>query len=555
MSRLREFFAALPAWAVARPWLTLLLLLTAQTVPALFWSRELWFADEVRHGNVLQNLLESGNGAVLHLNGRIYPDKPPLYFWMLALLAKLFQSDRPFVFFTGLALSAGLLLGATWLLARRVAGADKKLALGSVLVLLTTLYFAGACHYTRMDLMFSAWIVLSQVCLFQAWTRPAPGGWAVAGFALAGVAALTKGPFGFLFPFLASLFFLVWHKGWKHGLRRLVRADVLLGLGLALLIPAAWLLAAYWHDAKEARELFRQIIADQSQRVMKSFMRPLPFYYYALLLPVVWLPWSLLLVGVRCKRLFESSFWAGLRANRGRSDHGTVFLWSMILSAFLALSCVSIKIDIYLLPLFAPLAVLTARKLFQLPPTALRRVWMAMAVFFLLLALAVVGASLRFTLPDGLRGVMPVAVLLALLGLVLLCLRRRSATSLFASLLVGVTLFANLAALVVMPSLDPVMSPKMLDERLADFARQGYFPAAYRMVHGLHSYYARCDIYEAFHYGDMTKELLKHPKAALIIQRRDWEKWTDQPAGFRIVSEQRLASYHLLLLIRDGPTP
>ena len=553
MSRIADFFSAAAARAAARPWLTLLLLLAAQTVPALVWSRELWFADEARHGNVLQNLLQSGNWSVLHLNGRIYPDKPPLYFWFLALLAKLFQSDRPFVFFTGLALSAWLLLAATWLLARRVAGADKKIALGSVLVLLTTFYFAGACHYTRMDLMFSAWIVLSQICLFQAWTREKSGGWAVAGFALAGVAALTKGPFGFLFPFLASVFFLVWQNGLKHGLRRLVRADVLLGLGLALLIPAAWLLAAYGRDKLEAQEMFRLLVDDQSRRLTNSFMHPRPFYYYALLLPVVWMPWSLLLGGLPFKRLFESAFWSGLRADRGRSEHGTVFLWAMILAAFLTLSCVSIKIEIYLLPLFAPLAVLTARKLFELPPPALRRVWIGMTVLFLLLALAAGGAGWFFTLPGGRRGVVAVAVLFTLLGLVLFCLRRRSAGPLFACLLVGVTVFANLAALVVMPSLDPVMSPQAQGEQLGGLARRHYFPAAYRMVHGLHSYYARCDIYETWQPDDLVAQLQTHPKAALLIQKKDWEKWTDQPAGFRIVSEQRLASYDLLLLVREGP--
>ena len=146
-----------------------------------------------------------------------------------------------------------------------------------------------------------------------------------------------------------------------------------------------------------------------------------------------------------------------------------------------------------------------------------------------------------------------VAVLFALLGLVLFGLRGRGVGPLFASLLAGVTLFANLAALVVMPSLDPVMSPKAQGEQLGDFARQGYFPAAYRTVHGLHSYYARCDIFEAWQYDDLAVQLQQHPKAALIIQQRDWEKWTDKLAGFRLVSEQRLASYHLLLLVRDGP--
>lgn len=558
MSRIRDFFTALRARAEAWPWLTIILLLAAQTVPAIIWSRELWHFDEVRHANILQNLLSSNDWTVLRLNGQIYPDKPPFYFWFLALLSKLFQSDRPFVFFTGLALSAGILLAATWFLARRTGGPDKRVALAATMVLLTNLPFATACHWARMDLMFSALIALSQTCLFLAWTRAKPGGWAVAGFALAGVAVLTKGPFGFIFPFLSSLFFLGWHLGLKRGLRRLVCADALTGLALALAIPAAWLLAAYWQDEVEGGKMIRLIIKDQSARLTNSFVHQKPFYFYALILPVFWLPWSLLLCGVQWRRFFTASFWAGLWADRRQADRGTVFLWATVLAAFLALSSVSIKLEVYIFPLFAPLAVLTARQLFALPAASLRRVWAGMAVFYFLIAVMVAGIfnGSLFALPSPARGLVAVAVLFALLGLTLFLLRRRAPGHLLACLLAGMTLSANLITLVVMPSLDPVMSPKVLGERLGALARQGYFPASYQVYDGLHSYYARSNVCETRQIDELLGQLDKHPRIAFLIKRTDWDEWTNRPPGLRIVAEQYFVEHQfVLLVVRDGAAP
>lgn len=557
MSRLRGFFAAVRAQMLDKPWLTIILLLAAQTLPAIIWSRELWYSDEVRHGNILQNLLSSDNWTVLRLNGRIYPDKPPLYFWFLALLSKLFQSDRPFIFFAGLALSAGMLLAATWWLARSVAHADKKVALAATLVLLTNFFFTGAVHWSRMDIMFSAWIVVSQICLFQAWHREKPRGWAVAGFALAGVAVLTKGPFGILFPFFTSLVFLVWRFGFKRGLLRLLRWDALLGLALALVIPAAWLLFACWRNEPEGRELVRLIVDDQSRRLTNSFMHRRPFYYYAMLLPVVWLPWSLLLCRVSWRCLFTVSFWTGLWANRRLTDAGTSYLWIMFLAAFFTLSCVSIKLEIYLAPILPPLALLTVWRLFSMPRPALMRIWAGISALALLIGavVAALATGLFFPLPVPVRGGVAVAVVFALLGMVLFIQRRHGPARLIAILLGGMILFANLTALFVMPSFDPVMSPKALGLQIGEYARRSYFPAAYRLYPGILSYYARTTIYETTNLKEMEVQLEQHPKAVLLLSRKSWETWANKPPGMHIVSEKMLSDSRLLLVVRDGQAP
>jgi 4-amino-4-deoxy-L-arabinose transferase-like glycosyltransferase len=51
--------------------------------------RDLWVQDEMRYGEVVREMLNSGNWLVMHLNGFTYPDKPPLYFWLVAFIGKL----------------------------------------------------------------------------------------------------------------------------------------------------------------------------------------------------------------------------------------------------------------------------------------------------------------------------------------------------------------------------------------------------------------------------------------------------------------------------------
>src|SRR5690242_14656343 len=98
MAASRGFLGALWSAAVRGPRLTLVLLVALQTLPVI-GLRDLWLGDEVRHGSALQHVVRDGHLMVLHLNGEPYPDKPPLWFWLVGAIAKVGGSTEPWTFF------------------------------------------------------------------------------------------------------------------------------------------------------------------------------------------------------------------------------------------------------------------------------------------------------------------------------------------------------------------------------------------------------------------------------------------------------------------------
>lgn len=192
------------------PLIVLTVMLLIQTIFSLD-ARALWFSDEIRHADAFKNLLDHGKWLVLEMNGAPYPDKPPLYFWFLRGLYELLRTDGPLLHFTAAAISGLLFLWASVALGRHVARVDGKTNLAAGIILLSTGYFMGLLHYARMDLLFSALIICSNIALYRAFVSPRPDfPGMVAAFVLAGLACLVKGPLAFAFPLAAIVLFALW---------------------------------------------------------------------------------------------------------------------------------------------------------------------------------------------------------------------------------------------------------------------------------------------------------------------------------------------------------
>jgi 4-amino-4-deoxy-L-arabinose transferase-like glycosyltransferase len=464
--------------------LTIAALVAAQTSLGLAHG-ELWVIDEVRHASVLHGLLQDGHWLVLSLDGAPYPDKPPLYFWLLAGIATLSGTERPVVHAVGVALSAIAFALVTYVMARVIAGLDRRGALLAGLLLVSNLFFIERAQAPRMDLMFAAVTNLAATALYGAWSRPAPGAAAVAGLALAGVAVLVKGPLGIVFPVLASVVFLAV----RRRLARLARRDVAIGFAAAAGLVGAWLAACY---RLEGAEFLRHLVVDQILgRAVASPMQAEGPTHYVKVLPLVALPWTIVWL-VTAPAVVR--WWRDRRTDGGTSrlTDGTLFLLCLALANFTVLTLVSYKQAFYLVHVLSPLAVLTAALLLALDAPGVRRCAWALVLTFAALGLALPSARLLYPWPGLFHGLVPAALAFGALALVILLLRNRPIPELIAATALGVTIAIQPLVLITRPSLDIVMSPRRMSDTIRPYVDAGYAPVTFQIRpyrHGILSYY------------------------------------------------------------------
>ncbi len=528
-----DIFGSLGRFCTRHPLLVLALVLTAQCAFSLD-ARALWFSDEVRYANAFENLL-NGNWLVLHLNGQMYPDKPPVYFWFMWLVSLFGGGATPITFFVSSALSALLYLFATHAFSRFIAREDNTTSLFAGLFFLTNLYFIGLGQYLRMDLLFSVFILASQFFFYFGVTDEKNNYCAVLAFVLAGIATLTKGPLGALFPLISIIAFLIW----KGDLRRLFRKDMLLGLLLMTAMLAAWVGGAYLIEGKAYLDniFYKQIY----RRAVNTWHHEQPFYYYFTSLPLVCLPWTFIVLLLPLKRLMQTSFWTNLWERR-RAAQGTSYLWIMFLSGLFMLSLLSGKVAVYLLPILAPLAILGAKGLRYLntrEKTKLPWLWIFLAGFSFIMILAAPFFEIFCPWPVTVAGLGFVTLIMGGTGAALLALRRQGAGPGLAVFVLGITLMLQPLKLMTMPSIDAGMSPKAMAMEIRDYVEQGYSPAAFDIYSGIFTYYAGRDILESDYYEDMAKNFADHPgKAVAVFKEKDWNRWQEKPEGLKIVFRQ-----------------
>jgi 4-amino-4-deoxy-L-arabinose transferase-like glycosyltransferase len=541
-----------------RPWLSLAVLTAIQTVGTLS-SRALWFSDEVRYADAYAGLLR-GRWLVLSLNGVAYPDKPPLYFWFLRALDALPGPGDPAVFFLGAAVSGLLVLYATLAWARVLGLPDEAGALAG-LILLTTLFFAGLLHYSRMDLLFTALIIASQAAFCRAFgpfnglDAKARRSWfTTLALLLAGLATLTKGPLGLLFPVVTTLLFLAW----RGRAREFFRASMLPGLAALIVLVFSWIMAAYF---VEGPGFLHKIFYEQIfQRATKTFHHAEPFYFYLVVFPPCWLPWTLSLLALPVRRLFAGAFWRGLWAGRKASSpeaDAKAWLWFSWTSGLILLSLLSGKVVVYVLPQLSPLALLLALALLDgRTPRPWQRLWTASGLLFLLLAAAATQAGRFLPVPMPLPGTWAVAGGLAACGLGLIALRRQDARRVLTALALLTALWVQPAAQTLAPALDALMSPKPQADVMKAYAAKGFLPVAHDIYQGIYSYYINGVVRETAGFAAL-EELLAKRDVVLAIKKKHWDAWTSRPANLGIVFEQWLAGqpYYVVVSRKDGSAP
>ena len=175
-------------------------LLILIVLPALLLYPTLSFhllePDEGRYAQIPKEMLTTGDWVVPHLQGKPYLDKPPLFYWLVALSYDLFGvSEATARLVPALSTHAAILV--VYLLGRRSLG--ERSAFWGGLYLTVAPGFVGMGRLLILDGLLTFWVTLTLFATFEAvrGDRLRVRWWYLAAVA-AGFGVLTKGPVPFL---------------------------------------------------------------------------------------------------------------------------------------------------------------------------------------------------------------------------------------------------------------------------------------------------------------------------------------------------------------------
>lgn len=292
-------------------------------------------SNELRYLSIADEAIANRTFFTFTNHGIPYADKPPLYLWIVMLGKSLFGTHCMAFLALFSLLPAFVIVEVMdrWT-ARELDPAFRPTAR---LLLLTCGLFLGMLVTLRMDMLMCMFITLALYTFHRMETGKIShrkGIWLFPLYVF--LAVFSKGPMGILVPLAATLVYLLI----TGRIRRFGRYWGWQTWGLLLLGCALWFGAVYAEggNAYLNNLLFHQTI----DRAVNSFHHEKPFYYYGLAIWYAMLPWSLLLIGG-----VAVAAWRGYI----RTDVQKLFLTTAV-TTFVMLSCISSKIEVYLLPLY-----------------------------------------------------------------------------------------------------------------------------------------------------------------------------------------------------------
>jgi 4-amino-4-deoxy-L-arabinose transferase-like glycosyltransferase len=339
------------------------------------WQRELYVGDETKYGQVVREM-RGGAFFLPTLHGTPFTHKPPLHFWLVDLLTYPLGLYSIWAFVLPSLAAYVLLLWLVW----KMGGSLAAFVCGSSLMIW------GSAQTARMDVSFTALLVLAAMMIRRFIEDEDRRALLYAGIAI-GVATLIKGPMA---PVI-GIGILVFERLRR---KRLPRANYLPALAAAAIIPLLWFVPAMRVGGDAYT---REVIVKQTAgRAVGSWVHKAAPWFYVTHAPGDLFPWFFLAV-------------VALIAVYRRHDEDAKFYVSWILAVFVPYTLMSSKLDIYMMALLPPVALLIACLLTSGVRDGLW-VWAWRANILTIGIVAGVGAAGLFFLPGRIGG--PEAALL-----------------------------------------------------------------------------------------------------------------------------------------------
>ncbi len=335
-----------PAWILATKTVATWVGLALLPVLAALAVRSPWPVDETRTLAVAWEMWLRGDLLVPHLDGAVYSDQPPLFFWLITygwgVLGVNGWWPRLIPALFGLAS-----LFMTQRLARTLWPDQANVARFAPVLLLAMFFWAFSTTLVGGELLLVFFTLLGALGVAAMWRRRIRHGYLLLGLALGlGPLAGALAIFIYLVPLVVLA--PIWvsrSSGWRWGRWY---AGVTKAMLLAVVIIVAWAFALYNRiELGYVEGLFSNALPRASV-ILFSLERP--WWWYLAVLPVVALPWSIF-------PLMWMRLW---HTRREKMDTGMTFCLFWVWPAIAVLSLLTIKQPQALLPILPALALSTA---------------------------------------------------------------------------------------------------------------------------------------------------------------------------------------------------
>jgi 4-amino-4-deoxy-L-arabinose transferase-like glycosyltransferase len=419
-------------------------------------------------------MLDRGDWILMHLNGGVYGDKPPLFFWLIALSSYLWQGFTSFSVRFPSAVFGTLTVLLTFFLGKRLY--SPRTGFFSGLILATSLHFVYLSTRANIDVTLTFFTTASFLCFFLWYQEGREEGVChsrrsrnlfIFGFYVSmAFATLAKGPIGLVFPLFGSLIFLFSQKEYAE----MKRMKLLPGIFLFLAVVLAWYLPAIFLGGRAYVEenLFRHT----TEAYSTGWTHPHPLYYYLYSFPMSFMPWVFCLpaaIVYGCSKTMTGK----------RKEFLFLSVWCLVIFVFFSLS--RSKRALYLLPLYPAASLMVGSFLSDFisgPLDSFKRGWIIFPLYGLIgvgliagvAAPWVVSAKLPLYLPYS----FPIVVLLVGCSVTMLIFLRLKNYRVVLFLLIGMMVAGYFYTFrVIFPVANPQMSARFISEEVTSRIQPG----------------------------------------------------------------------------------
>lgn len=514
--------------------LAALLLVSAVIFALPLGRRPLDNQDEARYSLLAREAAEHGHWILPRVRDDVYLNKPPLFFWTVALFALPFHTVTDATAPIASIVSALVGLLAVFAIGRLVWGAAVGLA--SALVLATSPFYFFMAHQVLTDMMLTAWMSWALYFYLAARRAPDPRRPLIWFYLCVAGGLASKGPAA-LMVLAAAVTASLTNEGWS-GLKRL---RLPLGLALIALTALPWLLPyLLQRERSYSRAVvmtdylgwyFRSAVTSRLEAVARHLASFLPWGVF--LFPAAW-------------------FWT----REPDPDRKRLLLWAATLIVLVSLS--GEQRARYFLPLWPVFAVLVAE--FCVRGAERARGLLDWAVALYLVLMIVTGAFLIWgTAPVAdavffptaswerwtVAGAVVAGAVVALLGL------RLDQSGLVASigLAAGLGIALLVTALEYPPRFARLNDFPGLARRVASQLDPAQPLLAYPDANLAWDFYLRSPVRELKSEREAKAVLAASPTRRVLMRAEDWQRLKPQAdAGWRALDEGQVGRRRFVLL-------